>query len=238
MSNLKSAFSQGLFQQSSTKMERLGTLRVEADGRKFRYGKAGAAIGAGKNTSAAIAVANHITLTMPAAYAVGKTQLSITVGNTAVTADQYADGFLLVNDSTGAGYQYRIDSNTACAGNGTTIVQLAEPLVVALSATSVVSLIPNEWSSVIVNANATDSPAGCAVRDMTSAYYGWFQTGGNGVYLSDGTPAVGQMLVLSSTDGALEVGNSTYASTEPIVAIGSAVVGIDGKYKSCKYLID
>lgn len=239
MSNLKSAFSQGLFQQSSTQLERLGALRVEADGRKFRYGKAGAAIGVGKNCSMATATANHINLAIPAAYPIGSVQLSVTVGATAVTANQYKDGYLQVNDATGEGYSYRIESNTACDASGTTVVQLADPIMVALVAsTSEVSLIPNPWSSVIINANATDAPAGCAVRGMTSGYYGWFQTGGVGIYLSDGTPAVGQMLVLSSTDGALEIGNATYTSTEPIVAIALATAGVDTEYKPCIYKID
>ena len=239
MSNLKAAFSQGLFQQSSTKLERLGTLRVEADGRKFRYAKAGAAIAAGKQTSMAVAVAHHINVAIPAAYPIGAVQLSVTVGATAVTADQYADGFLQVNDATGEGHTYRVESNTACDASGTTIVQLADPLIVALVAsTSEVSLIPNPWSAVIINANATDGPAGCTLRAMTSGYYGWVQTGGLGGYVSDGTPAVGNMLVLSSTDGALEVGNSTYTSTEPIVAIAYATAGVDQEFKPCIYTLD
>lgn len=239
MSDLKSAFSQGLFQQSATKRERFGALRIEADGRKFRYGKAGAAIGAGKNTSQCAAAANHVNLAIPAAYPIGSMQIAVTVGATAVTADAYADGFLQVNDATGEGYSYRIESNTACDASGTTIVQLADPIQVALVAsTSEVSLIPNPWSSVITNANPTDAPAGCAMRAMTSGYYGWFQTGGMGIYLSDGTPAVGQMLVLSSTDGALEIGNATYTSTEPIVAIATSTAGVDTEYKPCIYKID
>lgn len=239
MSNLKSAFSQGLFQQSSTKMERLGALRVEADGRKFRYGKAGAAIAAGKNTSVAAAVAHHINRPAIAAAAIGSMQISVTVDATAVTADQYADGWLQTNDATGEGYSYRIESNTACDASGTTVIQLADPIQVALVlTTSEISLIPNPYSAVIINANPTDAPGGCTMRAMTSGYYGWFQTGGYGIYCSDGTPAVGQMLVLSSTDGSLELGNATYTSTEPIVAQAIATAGVDGEYKPCKYLLD
>lgn len=239
MSNLKSAFSQGLHVESSTKREAFGTLRVEADGRKFRYGKAGAAITVGKNCSGAAAVANHINCSVAAA-AVGDTQVSVTVGGTAVTADQYADGFLQINDETGEGYQYTIVSNTACDASGVTIVQLTDPIQVALVAagSSQASLIPNLWSSVITQASENSMPAGVTVRGMTSGYYGWFQTGGLGVYLASGTPAVGQMLVLSDTDGALELGNATYTSAEPIVAIAAATAGVAGEYKPCFYRID
>lgn len=237
---LKSAFSQGLMASSASQMEELGTLRILRDGRKFRYVKAdGTGLGAGKACIAPVVVANHINVAVPAASAIGATQLSVTVGATAVTADQYAEGFLQVNDATGEGYQYKVAGNTACDASGTTIVQLEEPVAVALVAsTSEVSLIPSLYKAVGHTTTEESEPVGIACCAIAANYYGWVQSGGQGIALVAGTPAVGTMLSLSATSGALAALSSTFDIDMAYFARATSTVGVAGEYKPVVLLID
>lgn len=229
---LKSAFSQGLYQTSTTKMEELGTLQILSDGRKFRYVKAGSGgIAAGKLGLAPAATANHINKAVGAVVAVGETSLSLTVGATAVTADQYAGGFLQVNDATGEGHQYKVISNTACDASGTTQIQLEDPIAVALAATSEVSLIPSKFNGVVHSATEEALPVGVPVVAIAEDAYGWVQTSGVACCLITGTPAVGTMVTAGSTAGSLAAMNSTLDIDVPIVGIMGFTAGVTTEYK-------
>jgi len=198
-------FSQGLYEQSSTQKEILGMIRIEPDGRKFRYAKAGEALSVGKMSFMAEAEANHINKSVASAAAIGDTEVTVTVGATEVTADQYKDGYLHVNHGTGEGHSYGIESNTACDSSGDTIVTLKNPIIVALvaSGTSEVSLIKNPWSSVTQSTTEESGSAGIPLRAITSAYYFWCQTGGPAICLGSDSSALGVMLSHDGTEGAV-----------------------------------
>lgn len=237
---IKNQFSQGLYKASTTMMERLGAKCILEDGRVFRYVKAGSGgLAPGKAAVAAAATANHINRAVAAAFAIGVTEVSVPVGATAVTADQYKDGFLQVNDATGEGYQYKIASNTACDSSGTTIVQLSEPLRVALVAsTSEVSLIPSPYAGAVHTTTEENLPVGVACTTIAADSYGWVQTGGPGIALISGTPAVGTMLTLGAASGSLIAINATLDIDQPIVAIAYSTAGVDTEYKPVFLLID
>jgi len=236
----KSQFSQGLFAASSTQKERLGTKMVLDDGRVFRYVQADTTgLGAGKVCVAPAAVANHINKAVGVAYPVGSTTISLTVGNTAVTEDQYAEGFLQANDATGEGYQYKVESNTACAGNGTTVIKLKDPIKVALVAsTSEVSLIPSMYKGVGHTTTEENCAVGIACPAIAANYFGWVQSGGQGIALIDGSPAVGTILIVSDTSGALEACNATLDIDQPFVARMAFTAGVDTEYKPVHLLMD
>ena len=123
--------------ESATKQEQLGARAVLDDGREYVYVKNGAvALLPGKIVVNKDDVANHINISVAAAAAVGDTELSVTLGATAATADQYADGFATVNDAAGEGISYRIDGHAAIASAGTGTIHLDEPLKVALTTAS------------------------------------------------------------------------------------------------------
>ena len=243
MSNqFKFNFAQGLYETSSTQKEELGTLRFTGDGRKFRYALNGdTALAVGAMTISPAAVANHINCSVVAA-AVGDTSVSLTAGGTAVTLDQYKDGYLQINDGTGEGYSYGIDSNTACGTTGTTILKLKRPVAVALvaSATSEASLIKNPYSGIVV-ATTTQAaiPAGIPPVVVTAAYYYWSQTAGLAICQVDGTPAVGTRLILSdAVGGNLEAENTTLDIDEPVVGWLYYTIGVDLEYKPVILSID
>lgn len=235
------SWNQGIFDISSTQKEILGQLRHTPDGRKFRYSKAGAsALAAGKVGVAPAAVANHINKNVAVAVAIGDKEVQVTVGATAVTADQYKDGFLQVNDGTGEGHQYPIESNTACDASGTTVVKLQDHVKVALvtGGTSEVSLIYNPWTGVTESTTEENVPVGIAPVAVTAAYYYWAQTGGPAIALIAGTPAVGTMLTLSATAGALAAINGTLDIDQPYFAQMLATAGVATEYKPVKLMID
>ena len=230
---LKTQFSQGVYEASTVQKEEIGTLRILADGRKYRYVQAGTGgLAPGKAAAGSVAVANHINLAVPAASEIGALQLSITVGATAVTADQYLNGYLQINDATGEGYQYKIVGNTACDASGTTVVMLEEAIRVALVAsTSEVSLIPNPYAGAVHTTVEESLPVGVACHTVAASSYGWVQSGGPAVALVAGTPAVGTMLTLSATSGALAAMAATLDVDMPTCAIAYGTVGVAGEYK-------
>lgn len=219
---LKLQFTQGILDISSTQKEILGAPRWTADGRFFRYAKAGATVLAvGLMGQAVAPTAGHIERAPAADVAIGDTSLSIATATTAVVEDEYKDGFLQVNKGTGIGHQYRIESNTACAISGTTVVQLKDPIKVALTnAGSEVSLIRSLHYGVVETTTQEAMPAGIAPCAVTALYYYWAQTGGQAPCYTEGTDTVGNMMIQSNTKGMLEkCATTAVVSDRPIVGI-------------------
>lgn len=194
---------------SATKLHDLGAVAETADGRVFRYSRAGAVdLAAGKVTTSAAKVTNHTNNAVATAAVVGARQVNLTLaGATATTLDQYADGYLVVNDSAGVGSAYRLEGNPVIASSGTGIVQLAEGVATALTTSSKVSLQPNPWADTIISASAVALFCNGAPNvAVTAAYYYWSQTGGMASVLSDGVIGKGSGAILSdAVNGAVEV---------------------------------
>jgi len=211
-----------LTSNTSTALHNLGERAVTPDGRVFRYCKAGAtALVPGKLQQAPAEVTNHQDLT-PAAAAIGATSVTVTLGATAATANQYAGGWLMVTVTPGQGYQYKIKSHPAADASATLALALEDAIVVALTTSSRCDLVLNPYSGVIVNpTTASSTPVGVAVTAITAAQFGWLQVGGVANVLADGTVTVGTALVASNaTAGAVE------ALTGVQAPVGIAVTGI------------
>lgn len=194
----------------------LGVRAVTGDGREFRLCQVGAtALVVGKLYSTAAQITNHHNLT-PTAASIGATSVTVTLGATAATANQYLNGYLLVEADSGGtpGYMYQIGGNPAANSSATLTVQLNDPLQLAITTAAKVTLLPNNYSGVIISAAAaTGVPVGAAIYPVTASYYGWVQTVGPAAVLSDGAITVGVNVVKSSSvAGAVAVASSTLAS--------------------------
>src|SRR3990167_4754090 len=215
---------QAVRKTSATQNHVLGTVGQTPDGRVFRYAKAGAAdIVAGNLLVAANAEANHLNRPVYAAVAAGQRELQATMGATAVTADQYKDGYLTVNDGTAEGILYLIEGNTAAGSSGVPTIFLAEPLIEALVATtSEVSLEYNTWANVVISvSDQLDMAVGVSNIDVAyaTAPYFWCQTRGNCSVLADEAVNKGlQLTIGSSVGGAVEAAD---AANENIVGIAA-----------------
>lgn len=206
---------QQLFSSSATQMTELGARAVSPDGRVFRYVKAGGtALVPGKLQQASAIVANHQNIAVAAAAAIGATSVTVTLGATAATANQYSGGVLIVNDATGEGHTYKIKSHPAAEASASLVVTLEDAIVVALTTSSEISLIANLYSGVIVNPTTpTASPVGVAIYPVAASEFGWIQTKGIVSCLNDGGTAVGLAVAPSqATAGAVKTGATTLDS--------------------------
>lgn len=215
---------QDIFATSSVANTNVGALATTGDGRYYRYALMGAVAGVpGKLYQAPAEVTNHQNLAPTANGAIGDKTITVTLGNTAATANQYAGGYAMITTSTGAGYMYEIASHPAASGSATLTLTLVDPLLTTTaSASTKVDLVSNPYANVIVNpATASSGPVGAAVYTTTAAQYGFIQVTGPTVLLADGAVTVGTALVAS---------NAVAGAVEPLTgvqaAVGTALTGI------------
>lgn len=149
--------------------------------------------------------------------------VTVTLGATLATAQQYQGGFAVVNAGTGKGQTLRIASNPAAALSSSMVITLEDAPLVALDTSSKIDLIAAPYSNVVINpTTATASPAGVTLYPLaattgipgTASYvpvYGFVQTGGIVSCLSDVSVAgVGLGIMPSTTTaGAITVATAT-----------------------------
>ncbi len=234
---MKLSFTQDIGETSPAKREAVGALRITADGRKFRYARAGSALAAGTLGMAPAAVAAHGNLAaLPAA--VGDRVLTLAVGAAAVAENAYEDGYLQVADADGRGRQYRILSNTACPAGGSVVLTLAESVRAALTADSRVSLVPSPWSGVAASGTEENLPAGVAPCDVPAGHYYFAQTGGVACCLAGGAAPVGAMLVPGAVAGSLGPMNATLDVDQPVAGVAFAAAAVGGRHQPCFLTLD
>ena len=223
-------FPQAFNEESSVQQMDLGSKMRFADGREFVYVKAGAtALVPGKLQQGAAVVANHQNIAVASAASVGDKTITVTLGATAATANQYAGGTIVINDVDGQGNIYTIKSHPAADASASLVLTLDgnDAVRVALTTSSQACLFPNLYNGVIVNPTTpTNRPVGVAVKAITASYYGWIQTKGVSTCLNDGGTAVGLGLAPSqAVAGAMK----TMAAT--LHQVGSALqAGVDTEY--------
>ena len=208
---------------SISKQIQFGAVGATADGRQFRYVSFGGVttIAPGVLVSSPVIGSNQTGLVITAVgtggqtsanLALGSTQIVLTAGGTAFTADQFAEGFLEINIGGGTAtgtYSYRIRGNTAPASStGTFTVYLAQSdalrnttALVPGTDTATVQLSPFSGVNITSTAN---NPVGFtilpAVNTSSVTNYGWVQTHGLVNAIGDGSSiAVGNTVGPSST---------------------------------------
>jgi hypothetical protein len=217
---------------SATSVHKLGTRAESDDGRVFRYVKAGEALVAGNLIQSSAIVPDHLATTATAT-SVGARSLTFTPGATAGAANLYADGYLGVSDSNGAGYTYGVDSHAAITASVAFTLYLKDAVQIALTTGSKLGLIANPYKNVIKMpaTTATGSLVGAATYIIASGEYGWVQTWGLCNVLVAGTPALGAIVMApGAVAGAVEI---IVAAANLIVAqpIGNmAQVGVNTKF--------
>lgn len=189
-------------QYDATQRHPLGTLAFTRDGRAFRYAKAGASdLVVGNLLQGPAPSANHLALT-PAAAAIGDKSVTATLGATAASENEYAEGYLQVDTTPGNGYGYSISGHAAISssGSGAFALDPSDPIVVALTTSSRVGLHRNPYRGVIQTpTTVTAAVVGAAVAPITAAYFGWIQVAGPCPMLINGTPGVGIGVVVGAT---------------------------------------
>lgn len=204
-----------LSQYTPQKLEAFGAVAQTSDGRRFRYCGAGAGLTAGNLAIGASTTSGHLNVSVAVAAKANDTSVVVTLGAAAATADQYADGYLVVGvDGSGVPITRRIKGNTS--GNASTQITVflyqTEPLAFALTTSNVVSLVPNPFSSVTASSTA-GNPAGVATSSIPSGNYGWIQVYGPCGLVNDAAGALSALGKLKqSTTVSGSVVNSTAAT--------------------------
>lgn len=223
---------QGLWAESSTKKLPYGTRFALGDGRVFRYAKMGATAGVAGNIYQGVAEsANHINETVATATAIGGDKVYLTLGATAVTENEYAEGYFSINDATGEGHYYKVRSHPAADASAALTVTLYDTIRVAtVAGTSEWSMHHSEYRNVIIHPSPpTALVVGVATTAVTANYYCWLQTWGPCAVLSDGTPAVNVRVIPSgSVNGAVATGVETDVVPQVGIMLGGA--GVDTEY--------
>lgn len=221
----------------------LGQKAVTRDGKVYRWSLNGAvALAAGKTNTGVARVANHANLALASTsnIAVGSTKISVTLGGTAATADQYVDGYAVINDGTGVGQSFFLVGNSAqTSTTGTVDLYLAEAVTAALVITSdtKVTLIPNPNALTVVTPAVVTNPInGVANVAVAASVYYWGQTRGMAGVLSDGVIARGTESIPSdAVIGAVE----TRVDATVVKAVSFAPdATVDTKYYPQFLLVD
>jgi hypothetical protein len=173
----------------------------------YAYGRlAAAAVTAGKCVTHAASIAHHFDLTPTAGVAAGETAISVETAGTDITLNQYANGYLYVNDAAGEGQMLRIKSNPAHdhSADPSIVITCYDDLATAITTSSRITLIPDPRSAQIVQAaTTTGATLGVTVVDMAASAYGWFSVSGPATVLTSGTLVVGNHAVPLGAAGAV-----------------------------------
>ncbi len=226
----------GTFQTSTdASLETLvGTRFDTSDGRELILVQAGAvAVDSGKLYQDAAVVANHVNCAVTAFTAYSNNgnvpaKVTVTLGATAVTANQYAGGLLVVNDNAGEGQTLRIASHPAADASASLVVTLEDSPITAITTASEVTLLPAHGNGVIVMpTTATGSVCGVSLYPIAAAAYGFLVTKGITACLNDGALTIGSAVSPSNAvAGAVE--NAVVAQG----LVGNAVyTGVDTEYR-------
>ena len=181
----------------------LGSVLYYGD-RVFRYGlNGGVALTAGKLVQTIVGTkADHQDLAPTAAVAAGEYEISVETAGTDLTLNQYAGGYLYVNDGAGEGQCLKIKSNPVHdhSSDPSVVITCHDALATAIATSSKVSLMSDPWSGLVVAPAAeTGAVMGVPVVDMALSAYGWFQTYGPAAVLTVGTVVLGHNVVRSAT---------------------------------------
>ena len=173
----------------------------------YAYGRlAATAVTAGKCVTHAASIAHHFDLTPTAGVAAGETAISVETAGTDITLNQYANGYLYVNDAAGEGQMLRIKSNPAHdhSSDPSIVITCYDDLATAITTSSRITLIPDPRSGQIVQAaTTTGATLGVTVVDMAASAYGWFAVSGPQAVLTSGTLVVGNHAVPLGAAGAV-----------------------------------
>jgi len=141
---------QSHLQSSTVPLAELGSRLVVGD-RIFRYARADGAVAAGdlQKAGAAIAGETSVVQTTAGAQIVGaKTWNYYTA--TALSANDLAEGTLLVCSGTNPGYQYRIKSHPAIGTTSTGTLTLYDSIAIAANSADQVSVMRNLYADLHV----------------------------------------------------------------------------------------
>ena len=211
----------------------LGSLEYGNNGKAFRFCKAGSsALTVGNVLQSSAIDAQFDAMAVAVAGAKGDTQLQVTLGSTAITANQFDGGTLTIQVAAATATladEYTIVAHTAASGAATCVFYLDRPLRIPVTvATNKITVRRSPWSGVIqCPTTLTGTVVGVAIYAIPAGEYGWIQTKGVASVQSDSsTCAVGSDVgVPGATAGCIGV---NVAGTGKCNTVGRAMKAFTG----------
>jgi len=194
---------------TNDKQDFLGSTGQTGDGRIFRYVQNGSVAAPSGTLLALPYTTNFVGLTVAAASSTLISQnvyeLKVQLGATGVAQNELMDGEVDILTGTGKGISYRIRGNNAASANGVVTLVLYSQLLSAVPAGSIVNLgyslfynLTTDVASDQAGSNTNKHFVGIVSAPLGPKQFGWLQTHGRGLALSDntyydgsGTPANG-----------------------------------------------
>lgn len=180
---------QNVYQTSTTPIAKLGQRAVTPDGREWVYARAQAAVAKGL-----VAIPNGVTAvdTVSSSTDAQSRIVYITKASAGWTVDEFADGWVVVDDGTGVGQTGKIKTNTT----DTLELYPETAFTTALSVVDSDITIRTPWyvdpAAITVK---IQSAVGIAQVAFAAADYGWLLTDGVGTVIAGEALTVGGSFV-------------------------------------------
>jgi len=220
-------------QTSASRLVEVGHRMTEdSTGRAWRFTLAGASnLARGKLTVAATVDAQRINLSFATAPAANAKKVSVTIGTGNAAANDYQDGWLVVQDGTGEGRAYPIEGHDAITASTAGTFLLKEAIDTAGATAEVnVDLIKNFYAGAVISVlDQADLVLGVPNVAITAAEYGWIQTYGPCAVLMDEAITNGLALTIGTgVSGAVEAND---AAGEAFLGHVAGTAGVDTEYQ-------
>jgi hypothetical protein len=195
---------QGLFEESVSALHKIGTRMQLADGRVFYYAlDGGSGLSPGMLNKSRATIGGHEDVDT-SAQDINDKVVTVTPATTEIQlANEYAEGFISIRETTGAGQFRKIKSHPSAASADPCVMTLYDPWTVAITANEQADLIHNPMYKVIESATEELLPAGIPLIAVTASYYFWNQTWGIANVFQDGTNPLGSMVTPGTTAGSV-----------------------------------
>jgi hypothetical protein len=225
---------QGLFEDNASALHKIGTRMQLADGRVFYYAlDGGSGLTHGKLNGSRVTLGGHEDVDC-SAQSINDKVVTVTPATTEIQlANEYAEGFISIRETTGQGQIRKIKSHPSAASTATCVLTLYDPWTTAITAAEQADLIHNPMYKVTESATEERLPAGIPLITVTASYYFWNQTWGIANVLQDQACPLGSMVVAGTVAGSVAeqaTSSATVAGYDfPVVGI-QAILGVDAKY--------
>jgi hypothetical protein len=150
-------------------------------------------------------------------------------------ANEYAEGFISIRETTGQGQIRKIKSHPSAASADPCVLTLYDPWTTAITSAEQADLVHNPQYKVTEVATGTTIlvPAGIPLLSVTASYYFWNQTWGIATVLQDGNCPLGSMVTQGTVAGTVQefatATNDINGFDWGIMGV-QAILGVDTKF--------
>lgn len=223
----------------------LGTQLVLQDGRKFRFARAGAStLAIAEVQGGILRLTTHTNMAGVATLGVaGSSTMTCTTGAAALTANQFAQGYVNISVTPDIGRLYRVDNHLANAGSAALVINLAQGYTVGTTHTTAtrIDLTRNKFDAIIqypASAANSGGVVGVACSAPTTTQYCWVATAGAASVRFSNTLVQGGPCGPGITAGTVDPLSATIATTIQQHVIGTTLNLSTGTVSTLNLTID